>query len=85
MRPRIRLPLVAAAGIPAAAYALRSLIRGSLAPDMPGDAVVFGLVAVALLLGARYGSAAQRRRDELSAQMDDRHAGAGEDREHDEV
>lgn len=85
LRPQFRLPLAAAAGIPAVAYALRSLIRGSAALDLPGDVIVLGLVAFALLLGARYGSAAQRRRDELPGEVQDHHDRTGENREREEV
>ena len=73
MRPRLRLPLWAAAAIPVAAYAVRSLVRGTASPDLPGDAVVIALVALALLLGWRYGSAAaERGGDHLPDQVDER-------------
>jgi hypothetical protein len=85
MRPQVRIPLVLAAAIPAAAYALRSVIRGVATPDLPGDAVVLVLVVVALLAGARYGSAAQRRREELPGEVQDSDRGAGKNREHHEV
>lgn len=69
LRLRLRMPLWAAAAIPVAAYALRSLMRGDARPDIPGDLVVFGLVAIALAIAARHGSAADRRRDDLDAEM----------------
>lgn len=79
MRPRLRLPLWAAAAIPVAAYLARSAIRGDASPDLPGDAVVIAVVVAALLLGWRYGSAAANRGgDELSHQVDERHGPAGD-------
>lgn len=71
LMPRMRMPLWAAVGIPAAAYGVRGLIRGSLLPDLPGDFIVFGALVVVLLLASRYGSAAQERRDHLSDQVDE--------------
>ncbi|MBF4509141.1 MAG: hypothetical protein ISP10_01485 [Aeromicrobium sp.] len=44
-------------------------MRGDARPDIPGDLVVFGLVAIALAIAARHGSAADRRRDDLDAEM----------------
>ena len=85
MRPHVRIPLLAAAAIPAAAYAVRSLVRGTAAPDLPGDAVVLALVVLALVAGRLYGSAAHGRRDDLPEQVhDDRDSGSAQ-REHDEV
>ena len=50
LRPTLRIPLWAAAGIPVAAYILRSAIRGwSFRPDLPQDAVV-GLLLLALIV-----------------------------------
>jgi|GEM_PF-1025079 len=81
LRPNISIPLALAAAIPAAAYVLRSIVRGSAAPDLPGDAVVLVVVALALIFGARYGSAAERRRSELADKVqehDDPSAERGE-------
>ena len=85
LRPTIRIPLALAAAIPAAAYVLRSIVRGSAAPDLPGDAVVLVVVALALIFGARYGSAAERRRSELADEMQEHDDPAAERRERHEV
>lgn len=67
LMPRLRMPLWAAAAVPVAAYALRSLLRGSLRPDMPGDAVVLGALAFALALAALYRApSSQSPDDDLS-------------------
>jgi hypothetical protein len=83
--PRLRIPLWAAVAIPAAAYAVRSVFRGSASPDLPGDAVVFAALVIALGLAARYGSAAVRRRDDLNAQVDDHDDSEGRKGKHDQV
>ena len=48
IRPSFRLPLWAAVALPAAAYVGRSLVRGSFAPDLPGDALVYALLALVI-------------------------------------
>ena len=48
-RPRVRIPLWSAVAIVAAAYLVRSFVRGSLRPDLPLDAVV--VVALAVVVG----------------------------------
>ena len=85
MRPRLRLPLWAAAAIPVAAYAARSMMRGDASLDLPGDAVVIVLVAAALLFGWRFGSTAQRRGDQLSGQVDAGHNCPGDSGHDDQV
>lgn len=67
--PRLRIPLWAAVGIPAAAYAIRSLARGSAMPDLPEDVVVFGVLVMVLLIASRYGTAAQQRREKLAGHV----------------
>ena len=69
MMPRLRIPLWAAVVIPAAAYVIRSLLRGSISPDLPGDAVVLASLVIVLVLAGRYGSAAHRRDDELADEV----------------
>lgn len=69
MMPRLRIPLWAAVAIPAAAYAIRGLLRGSMAPDLPGDAVMLASLAIVLVLASRHGSAAQRRDSELTEEV----------------
>lgn len=70
LMPRLRMPLWAAVAIPAAAYAVRSLLRGNATPEL-ADVVVLGTLLVVLLLAARFGSAAQARRDELTREMNE--------------
>lgn len=69
--PRMRIPLWAAVAIPAAAYAIRSLARGSIAPDLPADAVVLASLAVVLVLASRYASAAHHGGGDLPGQVDE--------------
>ncbi len=63
------MPLWAAVVIPAAAYAVRSLVRGSATPDLPADALAFGALALVLGLAARYRASAHDGRDELAEQV----------------
>jgi len=50
-RPRFRLPLWAALAITAAAYLVRSLMRGyDFRPDMPADAFALAALAVVVAL-----------------------------------
>jgi hypothetical protein len=79
------MPLGAASAIPSAAYAVRAMIRGTAAPDLPADAIVFGALAAVLLLAAFAGSAAQERRDQLSGQMHEGDNAEGGQRHDDEV
>lgn len=52
-RPRFRLPLWAAVAIVAAAYLIRSVLRGmDFRLDWPADAVALGLFAAVLLMVA---------------------------------
>ena len=83
MTGRPRMPLWAAVAIPAAAYALRSAIRGSLRPDLPEDVVV--LVALLGLIALSVAAAAQRRRDELPDEMQGRDHGQGRERQQHEI
>lgn len=85
MNHRPRIPLWAAAAIPAVAYAVRSLIRGSMTPDLPGDAIVLGALLGVIVLSALAGTAAQERRDDLTGQVDDRDGAAGGKRHRDEI
>jgi hypothetical protein len=48
-RPRVRIPLWSAVAIVAAAYLVRSFVRGSLRLDLPLDAVV--VVALIIVVG----------------------------------
>jgi len=49
--PEIRMPLWAAVAIPAVAYLVRSIVRGmDFTPDLPMDALVFGGLAVLVLV-----------------------------------
>jgi len=50
LRPHIRMPLWAAVALPAAAYVIRSLLRGGdFRPDLPWDLIAFGLLAIVIL------------------------------------
>lgn len=85
LRPHLRMPLWAAVALPAAAYLARSALRGSLRPDLPQDAVVLAVLLVALGFAARYGSAAQRRHDELESEVQAGDDASRDRRQSDEV
>lgn len=72
LRPDIRIPIWAAAGVPAAAYVLRSMLRGwDFRPDLPQDALVTVLL-IALIAVASWNRSASRtheRSDHLAAEM----------------
>lgn len=70
LMPRMRIPTWVAVAVPAAAYAIRSLIRGSLRPDLPSDAIVFGVLVLALVLGTTYRRATKPGSDELTDEVD---------------
>lgn len=69
MMPRLRIPLWAAVALPAAAYAIRGLLRGTLRPDLPQDAVVVASLAIVLVLASRHRSAAEDRDHSLTRDM----------------
>lgn len=73
MTHRPRIPLWAAVGIPAAAYVVRSVIRGSFTPDMPDDLVVAGALLALLAIAAIVRGAAHRGSEQLPAQVDGTH------------
>ena len=85
LRPRLRLPLWAAVAIPAAAYLIRAVAWGSLRPQLPEDAIVFGALAIALTLAATMGAAAQRRRGDSDNELEHHDDRERDPREHDEV
>lgn len=73
IRPSFRLPLWAAVALPAAAYALRSLIRGGdFTPDLPGDAVASVLLVLVVfavwLARTRFADPVE---DELPGEVDE--------------
>lgn len=74
MRPRIRIPLWAAAALPAAAYVFRAILRGfDFRPDLPMDAVAFGGLALLMLtvgVARRLASASDQRHQALTEKMD---------------
>lgn len=82
---RPRIPLWAAVVIPAAAYAVRSIGRGSFRPDLPDDAVVLAALLGLLVLSSVAGTAAQHRRDDLADQVHDGHDRQSCERQPDEV
>jgi len=69
MRTPFKIPLLAAAAIPAAAYAVRSAMRGSIAPDLPGDLVGFGLLVIVLAL---VGTVRASARDSAKREFEDK-------------
>lgn len=87
IRPSFRLPLWAAVAIAAAAYTLRSITRGGdFAPDLPGDAVVYGLlILVVAAVALARSRAAHEGDDDLSADVHQEDGGAGEQRQNHEV
>jgi hypothetical protein len=86
IRPSIKLPLWAAVALPAAAYVVRSLIRGSFALDLPLDLVAYALLAfVVIAVGIGRARLAHEPDDEGADQIDDDHEGADGEREHDDV
>lgn len=78
LRHRIRLPMWAAAAIPTVAYVVRSIMRGSLAPDIPDDPIVFGLLAFVVA------ATAMIRREARGAETDEGSLPEQMQREHDE-
>ncbi len=77
---RPRIPLWAAVAVPAAAYSIRSIVRGSIAPDLPEDAIVAGALFAVLLAAVCLRSRTQDGSGELPAQMKDRHHHEGSKR-----
>ena len=76
LRPTIRIPLWAAAGIPVAAYVLRSAIRGwSFRPDLPEDAVValLLLALIAVVAWIRRSAGSDEAGDDLRPEVDKQH------------
>lgn len=71
IRPHIRIPLWAAAAVPAVAYIIRSSARGlDFAPDMPDDLLLFGALGGLMLLVARFRAAtADEGDDDLTNEM----------------
>jgi hypothetical protein len=67
--PRLRIPLWAAVAIPAAAYTIRSIVRGSLALDLPEDAVVAVVLVALLSLAALRRRTSHERGDDLPPEM----------------
>ena len=85
LMPRLRMPLWVAVGVPIATYTIRSGVRGSFSPDLPEDALVFAALLVGLLAAVFYGSAAQHRRDELGAEVNDKHASEDDSGQRNEI
>ncbi len=74
LRPDIRMPLWAAVALPAAAYLIRSILRGGdFRPDLPWDLIAFGLLAIVILAVAWARSNAARNGDESLADEMERH------------
>ena len=65
-RPRVRIPLWVALVVPAAAYAVRSAMRGfDFRPDLPTDAVA--LVALLVVVGSAAWVRAEGARDDTNS------------------
>lgn len=77
LQPRLKMPLWAAVAIPAAAYLLRSAVRGTLRPDLPADAIALGALVVMVLLATTLGSSAHRRDEDAGEELDHQHRGEG--------
>jgi hypothetical protein len=78
LRPRIRIAWWAAVLATAAAYAFRALfvLGGDFRPQLPGDAVIGGLLAVLLVARLLVGRWATRENDDAA---DDKEAGTRTD------
>ncbi|MDY0340720.1 MAG: hypothetical protein RBS17_05875 [Coriobacteriia bacterium] len=85
MAVRPRISLGAAVAIPAAAYAVRSIVRSSVVPDLPQDAIVFGALLGLLTLSTLAGTTAQHRRNVLPEQMYEHDERSDTERKNDEV
>lgn len=87
IRPSFRLPLWAAVAFAAAAYTVRSIARGSdFTPDMPGDAIVYGLLIVVVAAVALARSRATHESDDdLTGEMRKEDRAAGQQRQNHEI
>lgn len=87
IRPSFRLPLWAAVAVAAAAYTVRSIARGGdFAPDLPGDAIVYGLLLLVVTAVALARSrAAHESDDDLTGDMREEDSTAGQQRQNHEV
>lgn len=77
LQPRLKMPLWAAVALPAAAYLVRSVMRGTVRPDLPADAVVFGALVIILVL-ATMNSATHRSKRDPHEDLHDEHRGEGD-------
>jgi hypothetical protein len=60
-------------------------VRGSAAPDLPGDAIVLGLVVLAITAGALLGTTAERRHGKLERHMNREDDPRGNGRQDEEI
>jgi len=77
------MPLWAAVALPAAAYLLRSVARGlNFSPDLPADAIVFGILGVLVLASAiaRGSARAPQVNDDLPTEVEHEHSATGNKR-----
>jgi len=83
LRPRVRIPLSAAVGIPAVAYILRAALRGwNFAPDLPADAIL-GIVLSVFVASAwwiRRSAATKEPGGELPPEVHDEYGSEGDKR-----
>ena len=78
----IRIPLWVAVALPAGAYIVRSLIRGSFAPDIPEDVIAYGLLAFVIVsVWIARAKAAKAAQEESSDEMHRGYDGSDDERE----
>ncbi len=87
IRPSFRLPLWAAVAIAAAAYTVRSVSRGGdFTPDLPGDAIAYGLlVLVIAAVGLARARTAHAGEDQLPEDVRQEDGTAHDEGQHDDV
>ena len=82
LRPRIRIPLWAAAALPVAAYIFRSVVvrGGDFRPDLPVDAIVAATLFIGIAVTAWYRSGSAKATDEQVAREQDREGESADER-----
>ncbi len=73
IRPSFRIPIWAVLALPAAAYLVRSLIRGDFTPQLPDDAIVLVVVVGAAAMGAYLRAQAARDGVDDDSDQEQRH------------
>lgn len=87
IRPRFRLPIWAAVVVAAAAYTIRSAMRGwDFRPDLYGDVVAYGLLVFVLIaVGVARTRAADGSDRDLPCEVNHEHRRASDERQDDDV